>query len=129
MIKFLDVKRAYYADPENVRVEYWDGSKWWRHHADDPDWTQADDWRIRPRTIRIGEIDVQEPVRSVTSMTYGGKYWTFSILEDDFVTDFIWENDKSDLSMLKAGLVHLTKEAAIAHAKALILVSGGKIDD
>jgi len=126
-IKFLELKRAYYADPENVVVETCAPNGDWVRCSDEPTWHTQLDYRIRPRTIRIGEIDVPEPVRSVTSMTYGGKYWTFSILEDDFVTDFIWENDKSDLSLLKAGLIHPTKEAAIEHAKALILVSGGKV--
>ena len=126
-IKFLEVKRAYYADPENVRVEYWDGSKWWRHHADDPDWTQADDLRIRPRTIRIGEIEVPEPVRE--ALPIGTKYYYPTVQYTDTVDAFTWQGDSFDKRLLERGLIHLTKEAAIAHAKALIIVSGGKIYD
>lgn len=125
MIKFLEVKRAYYADPENVRVEYWDGSKWWQHHCDDPDWTQADDWRIRPRTIRIGEINVQEPVRE--ALNYGQNYFTVATTDLNLFCVCAWGHHRVDVSRLSRGLIHLTKEAAIEHAKALIIVSGGKV--
>ena len=129
MIKFLEVKRAYYADPENVVVQFLEGKFWGTVLKGlEPKW-DAQDYRVRPRTIRIGDIDVPEPVRDIRAMHLGNEYWVFDQLEDDFVTDYEWENDKYDIAMLNAGLIHLTKEAAIAHAKALILVSGGKIDD
>lgn len=127
MIKFLEVKRAYYADPENVVVETKVDDGVWARCDYEPAWCEFFEYRIRPRTIRIGDIDVPEPVRDMRAMHLGQTYWVFDRLEDSFVTDYEWENDKYDIAMLSAGLVHLTKEAAIAHAKALILVSGGKV--
>lgn len=38
-----------------------------------------------------------------------------------------WDNVKLDEQRLERGVVHLTEENAIAHAKALIKLSGGKL--
>ena len=127
MIKFLEVKRAYYADPENVVVEYkcTHGIGWIACHAE-PDWT-AQMYRIRPRTIRIGEIDVPEPVRECPPL--GVKYYYPTINYSQTYDAFTWQGDGFDKRLLERGLIHLTREAAEQHAKALIIVSGGKIDD
>jgi len=124
MIKFLEVKRAYYADPENVVVEYWIGNAWERCDGE-PIWSPGLDYRIRPRTIRIGDIDVPEPVRDC--LRDGIEYFIVALGSIDLHGRTSWKDDNSDARWLKAGLVHLTKEAAIEHAKALILVSGGKV--
>lgn len=124
-IKFLELKRAYYADPENVRVEVRTPDGVWRQCVNEPAW-QYFEYRIRPCTIRIGDIDVPEPVRE--ALKDGTQYFTAAIDLDDFYNVYTWYSDLADAGMLKAGIVHLTKEAAIAHAKALILVSGGTVE-
>ena len=71
-----------------------------------------------PKTIRIGEYDVPEPVRE--PLEKDTEYWIASFLLAELADNFKWDSDKFDNLVLKNGLIHLTKEAAVIHAKALI---------
>lgn len=123
-IKHLEVKRAYYADPENVVVEYNSHAfGQWMECLGEPLWDEEDDYRIKPKTIRIGEIDVPEPVR--VALEVGQKYYIPSILRCAVQGKEEWRGDDDDRLWLSRGLIHLTREDAELHAKALILVSGG----
>ncbi|CDH25150.1 hypothetical protein [Xenorhabdus bovienii] len=78
------------------------------------------EYRLKPRTIRIGLVDVPEPVREP--------------LEDDtdyyvpnltgyvglMSSEITWENHDSDYALLQRGLIHLDHESAELHAQALI---------
>lgn len=88
----------------------------------------ATEYRIKPRTIKIGEVDVPEPVRDESDMVNGGEYYFPLVNGEDLCEDYYWSGDYMDLLLLKRGLIHKTKEAAIAHAKALIKISGGSCD-
>lgn len=126
-IKHLEVKRAYYADPENVVVESAGPLHSWA--ATDPEankWRNDWQWRIKPKTIRIGEIDVPEPVRAAPEV--GCKYFYVALSAPECYYSTSWSSDKSDNRLLSLGLIHLTREAVELHAKALILVSGGTTD-
>lgn len=125
-IKYLEVKRAYYNDPENVVVQNEADIGAWADIDGEPSWHQCLAYRIKPRTIRIGEIDVPEPVRE--SLPLGVKYYFPSLNYSPTYDEFLWQGDPFDNRVLKRGLVHLTKEAAELHAKALILVSGGRVE-
>jgi hypothetical protein len=83
------------------------------------------DYRIAPSTITIGGMEVPEPLR--TAPKDGTEYFIVGLLSNGLVTNPIWRGDSSELSWLARGLVHLTKEAAIAHAESLIKVSGGEV--
>lgn len=72
-------------------------------------------YRVKPRTIRIGEFDVPEPVRE--PLEKGTKYWTFT---PRGVIDYVWEDDDTDMECLASGWIHLTKEAAETHRRALV---------
>lgn len=123
-IRNLEVKRAYYADPENVVVEYNSPfSGGWRECVGEPGW-DLEEYRIKPKTIRIGEIDVPEPVRSAPMKQQ--KYYVAHPLSGAYMT--LWDGNETDNQWLRNGLIHLTREAAELHAKALILVSGGTTD-
>ena len=71
-----------------------------------------------PKTIRIGEYDVPEPVRE--PLEDDKEYWIADFKLTTLADRFKWYNDKFDNWMLKNGLIHLTKEAAVIHAKALL---------
>ena len=76
-------------------------------------------YRLKPaRTIRIGKYDVPEPVRE--PLECGQVYFIPDLVELRFVQEFIWQGDVSDKLFLRCGLIHLTKEAAVIHAKALL---------
>ena len=53
-------------------------------------------------------------------MEVGQMYFIPEVTSDDFHTYIQWMNDGCDTMWQSNGLVHLTEEAAIAHAKALI---------
>ena len=77
------------------------------------------DWEIRPKTININGFEVPEPVK--TPLKYNTVYSIPSItqLEGRFFQR-TWFNDNIDHYYLNSGLIHLTKEAAELHAKALL---------
>ena len=71
-----------------------------------------------PKTIRIGEYDVPEPVRE--PLEKDTEYWIAHFSLAELANSFKWYSDKFDNRVLKNGLIHLTKEAAVIHAKALL---------
>ena len=125
-IKHLEAKRAYYNDPENVVVEYQCSTGEWCDCDDEPTWRETTPYRIKPRTIRIGEIDVPEPVR--VALNVGETYYIVQDSAETISMEFTWASDSVDNRLLSRGLIHLTREAAELHAKALILVSGGRVE-
>ena len=75
-------------------------------------------WSDPPKTIRIGEYDVPEPVRE--PLEKDTEYWIAYFSLAELADSFKWYSDKFDNRALKNGLIHLTKEAAVIHAKALL---------
>ena len=75
-------------------------------------------WSDPPKTIRIGEYDVPEPVRE--PLEKDTEYWIAHFSLEGLANRFKWYSDKFDNRMLKNGLIHLTKEAAVIHAKAMM---------
>lgn len=84
-----------------------------------PNWVVNFEYRRKPRTIRIGEFDVPEPMRAAPKE--GSSYF---IPATDAVRmlehESFWDGDDIDASRLSRGICHATKEAAILHAIALI---------
>ena len=83
-----------------------------------------DSWTVRrkPKTIRIGEMDVPEPMREAPAMGTG--VWLVCIHTDP-PFQFFWSGNETERKWLKLGICRLKKEDAEQHRKALILVSGG----
>lgn len=78
------------------------------------------EYRLKPepKTIRIGEYDVPEPVRE--PLENGATCWYPKLSNIDLIDGYIWCNDDTDVRLLSYGLIHLTEEAAKAHAEALL---------
>lgn len=76
--------------------------------------------------IKVGEVWVNEPEHE--PLQAGQNYYVPRMCSVLPVSRMSWSGSDIALSCLKRGLVHLTEEAAIEHAKALILVSGGQYD-
>ena len=106
-------------------LEYLDESGKWLALDTHPEWGLDTEYRLKPRTIRIGEIDVPEPMRSAPEA--GSCYFFLALTGSGMVVESEWGGNWVDELSLSRGICHTTKEAAIAHAKALILVSGGKV--
>ena len=90
-----------------------------------PNWSFHVDYRRKPKTIRIGERDVPEPMR--VAPQDGTKYWTPNFFDRLHAFAETWDGGECDKTALKNGVCHTNCEAAIAHAEALILVSGGTL--
>ena len=72
------------------------------------------EYRRKPRTVRIGEFDVPEPVREplgecwLADFNYGKAY------------KCLWDGKSPQPQWLAAGLIHATREAAQTHIDALL---------
>jgi len=75
-------------------------------------------YRRKPRTIRIGEYDVPEPVREPLQMEQF--YFHVELFTDNAIHGHYWKGSVYDYRLLERGLVHIDPKAAEIHAKALI---------
>ncbi len=73
------------------------------------------------KTLSINGFQVPEPMREKPEI--GTRYW-YIVTGNDSMTGWDdWAEDPLDNILLKRGICHTTKEAAIAHAKALFSFS------
>lgn len=77
-----------------------------------------EDFRIKPKTININGHEVPEPVRE--PLENGQEYYFQEITAEYLVDTSCWGDTSCDKFLLNSGLIHLTREAAEAHAKALL---------
>lgn len=76
------------------------------------------EYRIKPRTIKIGDVEVPELMRAAP--TIGDAVFTVEIDEGKLYGQTRWNGLEFVSRMLERGLLHDSKDGAIAHAKALI---------
>jgi len=83
-------------------------------------------FRIAPKTIKINGHEVPEPyqfsspISDKEELEYGTEYFCPCISYPDGYGSFCWNGYRDNFYHLNAGIVHLTKEAAIKHAEALL---------
>ena len=77
-------------------------------------------FRLKPQLV-IGDQLVPMPEREAPDI--GDTYFTSNAHAKDYYTMYSWGDSWLDQAWLERGLIHLTKEAAIAHGKALIALS------
>ncbi len=122
--KHYDLIVKWAADPSQ-KVWYYNGSGWFLSVIEpvwNPDYTYHIGDTPPKKQIKIGGVWIDEPVREPLSQRQ--EYYTTIITYDNLFMKSRWDGGNVDLVRLKRGLVHLTKEAAIAHAKALIALTG-----
>jgi len=90
----------------------------WHQHRDNPSWFVDVKYRRKPKTILINGFEVPEPVRE--PLKYGTSYYQVSFARRPELSGCEWTNHAIDHHRLGLGLIHLTLEAAEAHAKALL---------
>ena len=83
-----------------------------------PNFNNDVEFRVKPRTISINGIEVPAPEQQ--ALDAGTVYYSPYLLHEDLFEAFYWRDDDVDKRTLSRGLVHLTKEAAVRHAKALL---------
>lgn len=84
----------------------------------------AYEYRVKPRTIKIGDFDVPEPM--LVEPDSGCEYFVVEALSDIPAASQIWNGMDCEKRWLSMGLCHKSKESAIAHAKAIISLSSMK---
>ena len=77
-------------------------------------------YRIKPRTIRIGEYDVPEPMREAPVV--GSVFYVVSTA-DRQPSDMIWNGEEYDFYLLSCGMIHANKRDAAHHMLALRSIS------
>lgn len=86
-------------------------------------------FRLAQEMITIGDVSFPKPESE--PLEYDTEYWATDPTNQHYTTHAPnhWHDDRIDRRYLRRGLVHLTRENAIAHAKALIKLSGGNVDE
>ena len=117
---------AQYAEDAKTHAEPWTlwevrvtkTGDWSPLLAGSPSWFVENDYRRRPRTIIINGHEVSEPLREAPNV--GAKVYLVSLSEKAVSNWLVWEGDDFDLRCLRSGLLHLTRDAAEQHARALL---------
>ena len=86
-----------------------------------PGWQKNFEYRRKPRTITVNGIEVPEPIGEEPKV--GEKYFLVNLSTLTLVIPHSWANDAYEIQWFNKGLLHFTEEAAITHAKALLLPS------
>lgn len=128
---FLDGKEVEYYD---VRLKQWiEQESMVSLYIEDLDNPTVSDYRIAQELIKIGDVEFPKP--ETVAPQLGQQYYVpdYHLISSDKFNVIThrtlhWADDKNDRQYLKRGLVHLSNEAAIEHATALILLSGGSVD-
>ena len=76
------------------------------------------EYRVKPKTIRIGEYDVPEPMREIPAR--GTTYYVVDMVTPNSPRNYAWAGDTADISWFNHGILHSTRDAAVLHAKALL---------
>ena len=71
-----------------------------------------------PKTIKVNGFDVPEPMRDEPAEN--ATYAVAQPSEGDYYNEFSWGGCPLETNWLQRGLLHSTKEAAVAHAKAML---------
>ena len=136
-MKLLTPQETLQAIVDGVKLEY----KW----SDNSEWKDFDPvcssisiesifkkffvFRLRQEMITIGDVSFPKPESE--PLEIGTEYWVAEPSYRNCISQnpYIWDDDDIDRRYLRRGLVHLTRENAIAHTKALIQLGGGKVDE
>lgn len=89
--------------------------------VDKPEWFEGQEYRFKPRTIRIGDMEAPEPMR--VAPIGGEVYWVVDLMDQELCTELAWNGADPERRWLSIGVCHATKKAAIQHAKALIALT------
>ena len=89
-----------------------------------PEFTASSIYRAKPApapTIIVNGIEVPEPVRE--ELENGQLYWLVFPVGEELSMEATWYDEATHHTRLNRGLIHLTEDAAVAHAKAMLAPS------
>lgn len=93
-----------------------------------PDWNVNFDYRRKPQVIRVGRYEFPKPLTKAPEK--GTVYWTIELSRwlGFYAERYEWLQNGEDESCIRQGLIHLTEDAAQAHADVLNAICRGDID-
>jgi len=94
----------------------------WEDLESHPTWDDDYEYRRKINYVTINGFFLPEPEK--VPPCYGDIYYVPTDDLDKPVLAWCWEHERQDFLFLKKGLVHLQKDHAIEHHKALILKKG-----
>lgn len=83
--------------------------------------------KTKPKTITVNGFEVPEPVRE--ELKCGGSYYVPNVITDGLWAISTWKGVDRDYRNLDRSLIHLTKESAIAHAKAMLGINPNDVSN
>ncbi|KER01066.1 hypothetical protein [Photorhabdus temperata] len=94
----------------------------WRTLARHPAWDIDVEYRRKPEMITVGKVSFPKPIDY--KLEKGTGYWVADRCGTYYRQQ--WDDDDSDIELLKSGQLHLTGEAAEQHAQAIVKISKGE---
>ncbi|WP_315540006.1 hypothetical protein [Eikenella corrodens] len=99
----------------------------WFDCRDNPDWCPDVQYRRKPQVIRVGRHEFPKPIAFTPPKDT--IYWITRLRPEGYTaSDLIWGDDKVDFDLLKSCVVHLSREAAQAHADVLNAICRGDVE-
>ena len=133
MSKLLTPQETLQAIAEGKKLEYsWGGTDHWQYFNHLENRLTIESifggrcfFRLFQEMITVGDVSFPKPESEPPEL--GTEYWVAEASYEYYATTIpiLWGDDSHDRIYLKRGFVHLSKENAIAHSKALIKLSGG----
>lgn len=106
-VQYFDTDYDEWLDvPEKIDSDFWNGS--------------SDEYRMEPKMFRVGTIlEFPEPMWIAPKID--SIYYVPDLTDStEPYYSFYWKDNAMSHSRLASGICHLTKEGAIAHARALL---------
>ena len=85
----------------------------------DPYFVENGEYRVKPKTIKCGDMEFPEPMRVAPALD--NAVWLATIVGAEPIC---WSNNPVKQRWLKLGIIHATKAAAEQHSRALIALTG-----
>ena len=99
----------------------------WCDISEHPAWLEHKSYRRKPQVIKVGRHEFPKPIAFTPPKDT--IYWVIRLGPEGYAPDdSIWTGDKTDFGLLESCVVHLTREAAQAHADVLNAICRGDID-
>nr|WP_144010045.1 hypothetical protein [Neisseria meningitidis] len=85
------------------------------------------EFRRKPQTIKVGKWEFQKPLTFTPEKDT--IYWVIRLHPKGFAPDnLIWSGDETDFDLLENRMIHLSREAAQAHADVLNAICRGDVE-
>lgn len=99
----------------------------WKQLSFHPVWHMDSEFRRKPQTIKVGKWEFPKPIAFTPEIDT--IYWVIRLHPKGFAPDdLIWRGDGADFDLLGNRMIHLSREAAQAHADVLNAICRGDVE-